>query len=154
MDLLYSALQYYGLQEIPGKEDNAQVVTWLKRLIHWAADDEIPWCAAFANGILKENNYFSIEDLPEQKRRPGTALARDFMKIPDPVIDPVPGDLAVFWRKSIDSYAGHVGFYIRQDAKNIWVLGGNQSNQVSIAPYAQHRLLSFIRPQKINKDVD
>ena len=40
---------------------------------------------------------------------------------------------------------GHVAFYVGETATQIKVLGGNQSNSVSVANYPKSRLLGFRR---------
>ena len=51
----------------------------------------------------------------------------------------------VFWRESITSWKGHVGFYLghSQDKTRIFCLGGNQGNEVSVAPYDAAKVLRF-----------
>lgn len=53
----------------------------------------------------------------------------------------------VFWRESVHSGSGHVGFLwgYSKDGKHIFVLGGNQSNQVTITKYGLGNLLGFRR---------
>jgi hypothetical protein len=41
---------------------------------------------------------------------------------------------------------GHVGFLVGQSADRYYVLGGNQSNCVSIAPIAKSRAMGFRWP--------
>jgi hypothetical protein len=55
------------------------------------------------------------------------------------------GDIVVFWRESIKSWKGHVGFYIREKDGWIYTLGGNQANQVKISAYPKSRVLSYRR---------
>ncbi|MCB1713295.1 MAG: hypothetical protein KDH96_12745, partial [Candidatus Riesia sp.] len=62
-----------------------------------------------------------------------------------PVTEPKIGDIVVFWRGTRDGWQGHVAFYIREDADGIFVLGGNQSNQVCIAEYPKNQLLGYRR---------
>jgi hypothetical protein len=52
--------------------------------------------------------------------------------------------VAVFGRDS----GGHVGFLVGESAAHLYVLGGNQSNAVSIAPLAKRRLLGLRWPQR------
>ncbi len=94
------------------------------------------WCAAFVNAALGETG------------RPGTGTlaARDFLKVGTPTKNPQVGDIVVFSRGN-SSWQGHVGFYAGKDEDgNILVLGGNQSNRVSIAPYSASRVLGFRQP--------
>ena len=55
------------------------------------------------------------------------------------------GDVVVFWRGSPQDWRGHVGIYISHNDQNIFVLGGNQGDRVTIAPYAKDRLLGVRR---------
>ena len=50
--------------------------------------------------------------------------------------NPVPGAVLIFERGS----GGHVGFAVGQDDANFYVLGGNQSDAVTIASIAKSRL--------------
>ncbi len=52
-------------------------------------------------------------------------------------VQPVPGAVLIFERGS----GGHVGFAVGQDDTNFFVLGGNQSDAVTIARIAKSRLL-------------
>jgi hypothetical protein len=45
---------------------------------------------------------------------------------------------------------GHVGFYVRETAKYVYVLGGNQSNKVSIAGYDKARIIAYRLPSELN----
>lgn len=47
----------------------------------------------------------------------------------------------VFWRKSKSSGLGHVGFYNGEDGDAYQILGGNQSDQVSLAWVSKSRFL-------------
>ena len=90
------------------------------------------WCAAFVQSAL---NQVGVE-------HSGNAWARSFENVGTAVDTPQRGDLAVFSRGA----GGHVGFFdsYAPDGR-INVLGGNQSNSVSVAPYATENLLSFRR---------
>lgn len=95
------------------------------------------WCAAFANSVLASTGA------PTSK---APLLARSFLEYGDKVDKPTAGDVVVFSRGS-DQNKGHVGFYVGEDEKgNIMVLGGNQSNSVSIQSYSKDKLLGIRRP--------
>ena len=55
---------------------------------------------------------------------------------------PVPGAVLVFERGS----GGHVGFAVGQDDTHFFVLGGNQSDAVTVARLAKQRLLDACWP--------
>ena len=47
---------------------------------------------------------------------------------------------------------GHVGFYVRETDRYVYILGGNQSNKVSIAGYDKGRIIAYRLPQLLNID--
>jgi uncharacterized protein (TIGR02594 family) len=58
------------------------------------------------------------------------------------------GDVLVFSRRA----GGHVGLYVGEDAKSYHVLGGNQSDKVSIKRILKVRLLGIRRcPWRVNQ---
>ena len=67
-------------------------------------------------------------------------------------MQPITGAVLVFERRS----GGHVGFALGQDDTHFYVLGGNQSDAVTIARVAKSRLLGArwpatfpLRPQRL-----
>lgn len=140
-EIINIALQHYGIKEVPGGAGhNPAIVNFFHAIGHeWVQDDETAWCAAFANYVLQQAGY----DLT------GELNARSFLKLEgEPMDEPQIGDLAIFWRESPNSWKGHVGFYVRSEGHNIYVLGGNQNNEVNIKPYPRARLLGYVRPKK------
>lgn len=94
------------------------------------------WCAAFVNATLQQTGIQGT----------GSNMARSFMDWGQPVTQPQEGDLAVFSRGDPSGPYGHVGFFKGYDDQgNIMVLGGNQGDAVSVAPYSPDRLLGFRR---------
>lgn len=94
------------------------------------------WCAAFVNASLGQAG----------QQGTGSNLARSFLKWGEAVDTPQRGDVAVFSRGDPKSIYGHVGFFdsYAPDGR-INVLGGNQSDHVSVSPYDTSRLLGFRR---------
>jgi hypothetical protein len=45
---------------------------------------------------------------------------------------------------------GHVGFYVRETAKYVYVLGGNQSNKVTIAGFDKARIIAYRLPSELS----
>ena len=104
----------------------------------------VEWCAAFVNAVLEESNIESNND----HKYPLTARA--FLDWGTTVDVPKSGDVVIFPRGE-HAWQGHVGFYIGQEIVNdvlyYIILGGNQSNKVSIATYRASTALG-IRRQK------
>ena len=100
------------------------------------------WCAAFVNAVLEESDIVSNND----HKYPLTARA--FLQWGTKVTEPKPGDIVVFPRGN-SSWQGHVGFYLKTMEINgveyYMILGGNQSNKVSIVPYRASKALGIRR---------
>lgn len=94
------------------------------------------WCAAAVNSALKASG----------KEGTGSLAARSFLDWGNPVDQPQIGDVAVFSRGDPSGWQGHVGFYMGEtDDGMINVLGGNQGDAISVAPYSRDRLLGYRR---------
>jgi uncharacterized protein (TIGR02594 family) len=142
IDLFLTAAKYIGTKEIPGQRHNKLIVEWGRRLARWVMDDELPWCSNFLNAMAEEAGY-------EQTR---SMAARSWNHIGEAVDNPQVGDLVVLWRVSPISWQGHVGIYVSHNEHSIYVLGGNQNNQVNVSPYPIERLLSYRRLKKIDSN--
>lgn len=134
---LTEAFKMYGVKEVLGEKDNPAVLALFDELGFNGKDlkDETSWCAAFVNTILKRAG------MPYQRK----LNARSFLVLGEQVSVPKLGDIVVFWRESPSSWKGHVGFYISENDNYIYVLGGNQANQVKISAYSKKRLLQYRR---------
>ena len=139
MQIVYDkAKEYVGVSEVVGSKHNPSIIAMFKASGHeWVRDDETPWCAAFVNAVLADCDL----------RGTGKLNARSFLEWGEPVdlADAKHGDVVVFWRGSPDGWQGHVGFFAGTAGQNVMVLGGNQSNKVSIAAYGKDRLLGVRR---------
>jgi uncharacterized protein (TIGR02594 family) len=134
--LFEKALEFYGLKEISGGKHNKVIVDFFAEIGHeWVKDDETAWCSAFVNYICKISGFEYTKKLN----------ARSWLEAGWKVETPQLGDIVVFWRESKDSWKGHVAFYVHEDSKYIWVLGGNQGNKVQISAYPKERLLEYRR---------
>lgn len=127
------AKRLMGLREIPGPKSNSTIMDMAKRLGGWVGnyftDDDIPWCGLFvANSIATT--------LPKEPLPANPLGAKNWVKFG---IDSARclGAIMVFER----SGGGHVGFYAGEDRTHFHILGGNQSNSVSITRIAKNRLV-------------
>lgn len=128
-----AGIKLLGLREGVGSKDN-------KTIIDWAHDeggdiaaeythDSIPWCALFANHILTKVGLKGTE----------TLWALDFAgKWPAiRLAGPAVGAFAPMLRNG----GGHITVVVGKDQNgNVMGLGGNQSDAVTIAPFAPSRL--------------
>jgi len=100
------------------------------------------WCAAFVNAVLTESG------IPNNTLHKYPYTARSFLDWGTVVETPIPGDLIIFPRGN-EGWQGHVGFYLSTTIINnteyYYILGGNQSNKVSIDLYRATRTLGIRR---------
>ena len=125
------ASRHIGLSEIAGKQHNPTLINWLITLKAWWRDDETPWCGTFIAHCAKAAG----RDLPKHWYR-ALAWADSGARLSKPAY----GCVVTFNRVG----GGHVGFCVGQDAEgNLWILGGNQGNKVSIAKFPRSRVYSY-----------
>jgi len=136
-DIIETALSQYGIKEIAGNTDNPEVLKYFDAmgLPGHKLHDETSWCSAFVNWVALQTG----------KPASGKLTARSWLNTGTPVYQPAMGDVVILWRESPSSWKGHVGFFIRQTDRHIYILGGNQSNQVKISAYPISRLLGYRR---------
>ncbi|MEP1442757.1 MAG: TIGR02594 family protein [Hyphomicrobiales bacterium] len=130
---------YLGLREYRGSKHNPKILEWWIKLGLPFRNDETPWCAGFACGVLEEAGI----------RSPRSAAARSFYwKGWGHVLsEPAVGCVVSMWRGSKKGAYGHVGFVVGKDRfGNLMILGGNQGNRVSIRPFNRNRVLSYHWP--------
>jgi uncharacterized protein (TIGR02594 family) len=131
------ALRFTGMSEAKGSLSNPQVVAMLRLDDTWPEDDSVPWCSAFVNFIAW------LLRLPRSK----SLRARSWLEvgIPIPLADAHLGFDVVIFRRDGSEAAGHVGFYAATEGAEVWVLGGNQGDKVSVAPYLAADVLGVRR---------
>ncbi len=129
-----------GVKEYPGGENNPTILGWARfiggawpEMAAYAAlykSDDIAWCGlttAYAlakNGVRPPFGSTDVERFLWANSFPGWGLRLD---------EPRPGCFVVFkW----PSGGGHVGLLDRVEGRTLWVLGGNQSDAVNLAPFA------------------
>lgn len=129
---LAEARSRLGMKEIPGPRHNPTILGWIKRLGGWFEDDETPWCGTFVAHCM------DVAGLPRPKHWYRAKDWAGWGKASEPVL----GAVAVFGREG----GGHVGILVGKSASNYYVLGGNQSNAVTITPIAKSRLIAIRWP--------
>ena len=128
------ARKHIGLKEIPGPKHNPIILQWLKNLKAWWSDDETPWCGVFVGEMLRITDRYvpALYMRALEWNNAGLKLSK-----------PAYGCLVTFSR----SGGGHVGFCVGEDQQGrLMILGGNQSNAVSIAPFDKARVVGYIWP--------
>ena len=134
-----------GQHEMPGPDANPRIRDLFADAGHpEIVSDEVAWCAAFVSACLERAQTPSTHSL----------LARSYLDWGDALPEPRFGAIAVFSRDPDPSSSrseasimlGHVGFLIGATADTLLLLGGNQHNAVTVAPFPKSRLLSLRWP--------
>jgi uncharacterized protein (TIGR02594 family) len=148
------AERFIGIEEAEGMTAEPTILSMLRLDAQWVEDDETPWCSAFVNYVCW------LLRLPRSK----SLAARSWLSVGmaiklsearrgfDLVIlsrgkEPQPGP-------EVQKAPGHVGFFSGLDhahavddggPKRLWLLGGNQSDTVCVAPFDGARVLGVRR---------
>jgi len=123
-----------GLKEIKGEQHNPEIVEMFAAVGYGRIkNDETLWDGAFVGWCLKSAGMPYLNEV----------AARKYEKYGTETKTPKVGDIVVIWRESKDSWKGHVGFLHSMDEKDIYILGGNQNNEVCVRRFERKRLLSF-----------
>lgn len=127
---LAEAVRVKGLHE---QRDRSALRSWFDRMFR-IDPAEIPWCGAFVATALRKWRPDLI--LPDNAlgARNWARWGRD--------VSPQLGAILVFWRGSRSGWQGHVAFYWGEDDAAFHVLGGNQSDAVTVTRIGKDRLLA------------
>lgn len=134
--LVTEALKLHGTVETPGAKDSPTIMAWAKETgldRQGYNADSVPWCGLFMAVVAKRAGY----DYPAH---PLWALNWGAFGVKG--MQPCLGDVLTFVRPS----GGHVGIYVGEDATAYHVLGGNQSDKVSIARVEKIRMKAVRSP--------
>ena len=128
---------YIGLREILGVQHESKILAmwkWIKR--GGIKTDEVPWCAGFVGACFEQAGIISSR----------FESAKSYLAWGVTLKTPIYGCVVVFNRVG----GGHVGFLVGKDnAGRLMVLGGNQNDKVSIAPFEMTRVAGYRWPKDI-----
>ncbi len=132
-----------GVEEIGGARDNPRIVEYHATTTLKASDDETPWCSSFVNWCMDQAGI----------RGTRSAAARSWLNWAHGITLETPrkGAVVIFERPPKPT-SGHVAFFWDSSGNHVNVLGGNQSNQVSIKGYPKDKLLGFRWPKGVPLD--
>lgn len=126
-----------GQHEIPGGADNARILAMFRDAgAAGFAHDETAWCAAFVGACLKRGGVAGSGSLMARSYL-GWGLSAAVGGASAP-----PGAIVVLKRGG-DPTLGHVGFLVGETAASVLLLGGNQSDGVSVAAFARGDVLAM-----------
>jgi len=126
-----------GTEEIKGKEHNQRILTYGKSVTSIAyKEDETPWCSVFVNWVFDQVGI-------EPTR---SALARSWLQWGIDCGSYKYGAVCIMQRGN-KSWQGHVGFAVDHKNDKVLILGGNQSDKVSLQWYSLKDVLGFRMPK-------
>ena len=131
------ARKYLGTKEVAGSGDNPTIVGWDKLMTTLPASmqhDATRWCAIFVHAMLLLSGY--------KGKIVESALAVDWLNFGTKVTDPKVGDVVVFDFGGGDH---HVAFVISVSGGMVHVIGGNQSDAVTLASYGTQYVMGYLR---------
>ncbi len=130
------AWQEAGVRETPGPASNSRILQFFRDVGHAdVTSDEVAWCAAFVGACLERAGLRSTRSL----------LARSYLDWGVPIANAKLGAVAVLSRGS-DPGQGHVGFVVGAAKDQLFLLGGNQKDAVTVQSFPMGRLLGLRWP--------
>lgn len=131
-------LRKKGLHEL---RDRSALMAWLRSDGKTLGDpSKLPWCGDAIETCIAKT-------LPDEPLPANPYLARNWLKFGVPLSAPTLGCVLVFWRGSRAGTNGHVGLYAGEEKDGtLHVLGGNQSDAITIARLDRGRLLGMRWP--------
>lgn len=137
---LMMRLRKAGVKEIRGGENPLIVAMHRYGGARWAKEDEVPWCSSCINFVALLLGY----------ERSNSASARSWLAVGQKVERPAIGDVVIFWRGKRTGWQGHVALYAGREGGKVLALGGNQSDSINVARYADSRVLGYRRLRKVD----
>ena len=148
---MVTAKSQIGVKEFEGKESHPQIVEYYKAA-KWRPvgskkysdiDDSLDsnaWCASFVAWVMLQHNYTIPKD---------AAAAGSWKNFGKTISEPVYGSIAVKRRNG----GNHVAFVLGKssDGKALYVIAGNQSNEVMVAKYPKRVWTSYVVPENYDE---
>ena len=129
-----------GVKEIPGDEHNPRIIEYHSATTMQATEDEVPWCASFVCWCLQQSGTYHT----------ASASARSYLTWGFGFAIHPYGSIVILKRgdtgpgseghENIDA-PGHVWFLVMETKEELFLLGGNQGDRVSIQSFERDRLL-------------
>jgi uncharacterized protein (TIGR02594 family) len=127
-----------GTEEGPGKKNNPKVVAYYKDAgFPGIKNDVTAWCSAFCNAMLHRAG----------QKTSGSLAARSFESWGVGLRTPVLGCIAT--KKRGTGWQGHCGFVVGANKTEVFLLAGNQGDEVSIASFKRSEITAYRWPSGV-----
>jgi uncharacterized protein (TIGR02594 family) len=151
------AARFIGTKETAGSVANPAILAMLRLDNPGVHDDETPWCSAFVNWVawllrlprsksLRARSWLGVgEMIAREECRVGfdvIVLSRGPLPQPGSEVLEAPGHVGFFGGFGDDRVPGLLTV---PPVSKVWLLGGNQGDQVSLASFPIERVLGYRR---------
>lgn len=136
---LARARRNLGVKETPGRVSTPSILKYrvMAKVFLQGDDGAVPWCAIFVNAML--------EAVGIKGSRSG--MARSFSRWgQDCSLTKIPAGAIVVLSSNRGAASGHVGFATALSPTHVWLLGGNQGDAVSVAPFERRKIVAVRWP--------
>jgi len=139
---LSEAFEDLDLTEIRGDLHEPRIISMFAVVGHsWVKDDETAWCGAAVGAWLIAAGIH-LDQIPKAER----LSARGYLKLGRSCPGPLYGAIGVKRRVGGTPSQGHVGLVVAANQATIWMIGGNQSDSVKVAPFKRSEFLGYRWP--------
>jgi uncharacterized protein (TIGR02594 family) len=141
-----TAMNEIGQKEIPGPKNSPRVMEYHEAAGSYSKGDSgkgDAWCAGFVSWVMKQHGY----TLPSYAMR-----ALQWKNFGKSVTKPTFGAIGIKQRDG----GGHVAFVVGKslDGEYLYMLGGNQNDEVNISRYRRNIWEKFVVPSDYNAKYD
>lgn len=134
-----------GRGESGGNNSGPDVEKYLNGIVATPAN----WCAGFVSWCLKESGPMPFDYTVGARSIRTKAKAAGLLTFEDPSeTTPLPGDIVVWWRGTLNGWEGHTGFVHHVSQGRIYTIEGNKTSKVEGFDYplaGMEKLLGFVR---------
>lgn len=127
----------HGVNEVSGVNANPRILEYHLRTSLKASSDEVPWCSSFICTAFEE------AAIPSTR----SAAAKSWLDWGIMLERPREG-CVVLLKRGTNLTVGHVGFYVGETPTHVRILGGNQSNSISVITDSKINVLAYRWPSK------
>lgn len=136
------AIAELGIREVTGDGNNLRIQEYMRCVTGQALPDSVPWCSAFVAWCLNESGEPHTSSL----------RAKSWLQYGVPVVGQPDFGSIVVLQRGRERYQGHVGFLIGRTKESVYILGGNQSNEVNIKGFCPADVLAYRVPTEYGKE--
>src|SRR5262245_19267180 len=139
---MQTALAEVGQSEVGGPKANSRILEYYAAAGFWTTDDsgsDNAWCASFVSWVMQRHGYA----LPANAYR-----ALEWKNFGKKIDAPVYGAIGIKSRTG----GGHVAFVVGKsaDGKYLFMLGGNQGDEVNVCRYDKSAWDTFVVPSNFD----